>query len=94
VAVIGGKCCGYGMGRDGKKSGGDYHSRQPGGGVRCIPWKPKIRVGKVRPVAGGYWQGGMDAAWERKKHQHGRWCFFLPIGPRLRPGVVPPPVSR
>jgi hypothetical protein len=30
----------------------------------------------------------------RKKRKHGRLRFFLLCGPRLRPGAVPPPLSR
>jgi hypothetical protein len=30
----------------------------------------------------------------RKKRKHGRLRFFLPLGPRLRSGAAPPPLSR
>ena len=56
--------------------------------------KPKNRAGEVRLFAGVCRQGRQEADLQGKKRKHGRLRFFLPFGPRLRPGAAPPPLSR
>ena len=56
--------------------------------------KSNIRAGRVRPAVVVWRRGRQEADLQRKKRKHGRLRFFLPPGPRLRPGAVPPPLSR
>ena len=74
-----------------------------GGGFTCVSrgagyaWrdeKTKIRAGRVRPAVVEFWRGRQEADLQGKKRKHGRLRFFLPLGPRLRPGAAPPPLSR
>jgi hypothetical protein len=83
-------------------SRGDYNAVRNG--------KPKSRAGRVRPIVAVWRCGGVavwrcggvavwrrgrqDAALNRKKRKHGRLRFFLLLGPRLRSGAAPPPLSR
>jgi hypothetical protein len=56
--------------------------------------KSKIRVGIVRPVVVVWRRGRQEADLHGKKRKDGRLRFFLLLGHRLRPVVVPPPLSR
>jgi hypothetical protein len=74
-----------------------------GGGITCVSrgadcavcdGKPKNRAGDLHPAVAVWRRGRQDAALNGKKRKHGHLRFFLPPGPRLRPGAVPPPLSR
>jgi hypothetical protein len=67
----------------------------PPWGKRCWAcWKTEKLGGHSTPLWGGVWTGRQDAAPNRKKSKQGSLRFFLPLGPRLWPGGVPPPLSR
>jgi hypothetical protein len=74
-------------------SGGNTHVSR-GAEYAWRDGKPKSRAGEVRLVAAVYWWGARTAALHGKKRKHGCLRFFLPLGPRLRPGAAPPPLSR
>jgi hypothetical protein len=77
-----------------KNGGGVITCVSRGAGFASPDGKPRSRAGGVRPAAAIRRRGGQDGRLRRKKRKHGRLRFFLPCGPRLRPGAVPPPLSR
>jgi hypothetical protein len=74
--------------------GGNTHVSR-GAEYAVFHGKPGSRAGEVRPSLRGVIGGAArTAALHGKKRKHGCLRFFLPLGPRLRPGAVPPPLSR
>jgi hypothetical protein len=58
---------------------------------RTAPGLPESRFAgwaNYAPLWGCWGGGGRTPPCNRKKRKHGRLRFFLPLGPRLRPGEV------